>query len=310
MPIATKNGSIVFKDGNAAETCTCCAGACSQVSTVPPLSVKLKIRTTSQDQISSMRFVSTSGGQTTIAHTSFMACAAANGTHTLVRNLDYIGSFVEVYNFQNMAISAQLQFYSTPPAPYYQHWELSIGGGFLRMVQEYGASAAIRSRSVMASDEWNANTVTSSFPGSWSSSQSQSISNTGYAGYPTVTIGHICGGTDLCRFRTGRATFYNLGWRNNSQGVFFRGWCGQIIGSSDFSIHEDCGGCENTISAPVPAAFQRMDLPGFAIYSPGFTIAERNIEYPVNYYFSKFQLDWDLEEIVFVYADREVVVPI
>lgn len=308
--IATKNGSLIVKDGSVAESCNCC-NECRQVSTIPPSSVTLKISTNSQDQISSMRFTGNAGGPTTLAHTSFMACEDANGTHTLARNSDYVGSSVEVYGFANKAMNAQLQFYSRPPGPYYPHWELQIGGGLLRMVQEYGTGAAIRSKAVMASDEWNANTITSSFSGNWSSPPTQAISNDGYAGYPTIYVGHTCGGTELCKSRTGRGTYYQLGSHNNSQGVMFNGgWCGQILGSSDYSVHDDCVGCENSLAVPIEAAFQRMDLPGVGIFNPGYTIVERNIQYPINYYYSKFQLDWQLEEIAFVYGDHSIVVPL
>jgi hypothetical protein len=308
MPLATKNGSLIVKSGRLAENCGCCGGGgCVQVTTRTPIRIDVGITSESQDQYSSVLAKDNQTGANAIAHTSFMSCEYANGTHSLYPDSSGI------FRFSNDSLRLQLSFNSVIFTGQ-EHWDLQIKCGFLRMVQEYGAAASVRSKSVMASSGWSASADNGAFRKTnrfddrfWRASPA-SRSNDGEAGEPSPSLGHVCGPTIICP-TTGRNTFYNSGWGNSSMGVGFNGGY-----TSHFGEPESYGGsgCASSVPTPMPLIIKRIANPGANIFSFGIDNS-RELSVPVSVvgypYLSVFRLDFTLDSIAFIYNDDTLLVP-
>jgi len=278
MALATKNGSLIVKSGGIAENCQCCGGQCAPVTSDIPASVEIKLSNGSQDQYGYVTTKEVSSNKRAIATTFFSSSEQINGAHTLTWQGQYGEAYsdtfwpVDVYKFENDSVRILFYFNSVIYGPSYEHWYMEIRTGLLRMVQEYGENAIVRTKSTMASSAWNSGTSTtaqsselywyapyqSSYLSTepfWRSSPTP-MSWTGGSGYaglnsrpaPGVRISQFCNNTS-------RQTMFRVLHNDLSMGVVFDGHrCNAI----EYPYNStDCEGSANSYPLPVPIKIQR-----------------------------------------------------
>jgi len=259
-------------------SCSPCCQQCAPVTSAIPASVSVTLSNGSQDQYGYVTTKELASNKRAIATTFFSSSEQLNGTHNLTWQGQYGeaygGTFwpVDLYAFQNNSISILFYFDSVIHGPSYEHWAMEIRTGPLKMVQEYGENASVRTKSTMASSSWNSGTSTtaqnrefywyapyrdsalitqpfwrsSPTPMSW-------VGGSGYAGLngnpaPGVRISQFCNDTS-------RQTSFRVLRHDNSMGVVFDGYrCFALeypYGSTD------CEGAATSYPAPVPIRIQR-----------------------------------------------------
>jgi hypothetical protein len=258
MTLATKNGSLIVKDGQIAENCGCCGGwycyTCEFQSVVPD-SVVVTLSSSSSDAYAYGKTVESQDGENAISHTSFMF-GAIGGEYMLLPS-GTNGSF-RSYSYSDDKLSLSLSL--NTDGRYEQYvWELFFEAATIRRVEEYGPGGNVRSQSTMASANWNSGTTAGAFRSSsfgnpffWRSPGAISDTTSGYRFAPNVTIRQKCD----CRQSANAAT---LGWRNNSQSVYLSGQqCG-----TDLLTGISGSACDISLSAqvfPLSGTFKRFDV--------------------------------------------------
>jgi len=260
-------------------SCSPCCQQCAPVTSVIPASVSVTLSNGSQDQYGYVTTKEVVANKRAIATTFFSSSEQLNGTHSLAWagqfGEAYGGTFwpVDLYTFENDSIRIRFYFNSVIHGPSYEHWAMEIRTGPLKMVQEYGENASVRTKSTMASSAWNSGASTTAQNSElywyvpyrdpslttqpfWRSSPTpmSSVGGSGYAGLstnpsPGVRISQFCNDTS-------RQTSFRVLRHDNSMGVVFDG-------HRCFALEypygaTDCEGSASTYPAPVPIRIQRQ----------------------------------------------------
>lgn len=155
MTLATKNGSLIVKDGKIAENCGCCGGICDF--TNPPESIEVQISTGSQNFYS----YRVSGSPPNVRSATEYMVGTFSGTYSLAYATAISGERWFEYGDSTLFIRMRLCGSDVLPVTFNSfnkrfRWQLFVQHAGVRGIISFGESQQVRTEAQMSSANWSA----------------------------------------------------------------------------------------------------------------------------------------------------------